>query len=185
MVHQISLKNEVYPQLENVPPLDILEESIKSEDSLIEKEDYMIIGSDIYLRLNALLYLIGRFAITEVASVSEYVTYLAHSEKKKYSGYNDERLPALDDKEQEWSDYMLQAINSNSKFLGIERSEFLHEVYAAMNVDFNSYKKRYLKQINMEDVTRITKYRIVVCTPKLRRLFETAMNEVLAKKRAG
>lgn len=185
MVHQISLKNEVYPRLKSVPPLEVLETSIKSENSLIEKEDYLIIGSDIYLRLNALLYLIGRFAITEVASVSEYVSYLAHSEKKKYSGYNDERLPSLDDKEQEWNDYMLQAIYSNSKFLGIERSEFLHEVYKAMNIDFESYKKKYLKQIKMEDIERITKFRIITCTPYLRRLFEEAMNEVLAEKRAG
>lgn len=179
MKHQLSLRNEFYQTLKDVPPYEIVETEIKENADLIENEDYLIIGSDVYIRLKAALYLIGRFAVTNTNGFTEYIKYLAKEEKKVFSGYNDERLPGLNSTEQEWNDYMLPTIQSNAKFLGMEKNAFLAKVYKEMHVNFSKYTGEYLERIHMPDVSRISKFRVVTCTPILRAKFEKAMSVVM------
>lgn len=183
MKRQLSLKTDIYSKLKDVPPYEIVKQSLLDSEDLIEKDDYLIVGSDIYIRTKALLYIIGRFSVTNVSDLVEFVVYLSQEEKKIYNGFNDNRLPQLNTREQEWNDCMIQTIRSNARFLQLDRNEFLSKVYKEMDINFHNAIGDYLQKIGMPDITRITKFRVVTCDPKLRIAFEDAMSRVMVNER--
>ena len=179
MKQNISLKQVFLPKI-NDPTLDydLCLAAIQSEPHLIEKEDYMIIGSDCYLRLNAALYLLGRFEITNVWNFTEDFIHLCQEEKRHFTGFNDKNLPDLATDEREWLDNVTPIIKGNAKFLDLEFNRFLARVYKQMNVNFAKEEGEYLERINMPNV-KIAKLQIVARKKELRIEFEDAMNRVM------
>ena len=185
MKQQISLKNEFYPKIsrEAQVPYELVVQALKDEPMLSEKEDYFFVGEDTYIRLKAALYLIGRFSITMICGLEEDIIHLSQPEKKKYSGANDERLPALNPTEQRWNDEILPIIRRNAKFLNLDFGIFLSKVYREMSVNFAKYTGEYLERIELPDVIHITKFRIITCSKELRIAFEEAMSRVMEAER--
>ncbi len=182
MKQQISLRNEFIPKTCPDLPFEVVEQAITNEESLEEKEDYFYVGSDMHIRLKAALWVIGRFAITNINPIVNDIVRLSQPEKKVWSGNNDTRLPQLNETEQDWNDKIIPIIKTNAKILQMEFKRFLGEVYKEMDVNFYTYIGDYLESVNLPGAS-ITKFRVVTCTKELRILFEDAMNQVMENAR--
>ena len=179
MRQSISLKKVFLPKCnDKTLPYEVMFTAIAKESNLIEGEDYLIVGSDCYLRLNAALYLIARFGITNVWDYTETFEHLAKQEKKRMST-NDDRLPVLTPTEQDWNDAILPIIKSNAAILGLEFNTFLSKVYQTMDINFAKETGDYLEKIKLPTVTKISKFRVVTCNKTLRLKFEDAMAQVM------
>ena len=114
MKQQISLRNEFIPKTCPDLPFEVVEQAIINEELLEEKEDYFYVGSDMYIRLKAALWIIGRFAVTDINPIVNDIVRLSQPEKKTWSGNNDTRLPQLNETEQDWNDKIIPIIKTNA-----------------------------------------------------------------------
>lgn len=165
-------------------PENIVLQTILDEPFLKEKEDYFYVGNTMYLYLSTVLFLTGRFAVTneKAVKITEKIVMFLSQELKKGLPQSDFNLPGLNTEEQEWSDGIIPIIKGNVRFLNMEYVKFLSLIYKKMDINFNKYKGEYLERINMKDA-RVSNFRVVTCTKELRILFEQAMNEVLKEER--
>ena len=183
MKQSISLKQVFLPKVnDQTLDFDVCLAAIKAEPNLIEKEDYLIIGTDCYLRLNAALFLLGRFEITNAWDLSNDFIHLSKEEKKQFSGYNSDDLPELKTDEQEWLDKINPIIKGNAKFLELEYNRFLAKVYKQMDVNFAKEEGIYLESVGLKNA-KISHIYLIARVKKLRIEFEEAMNRVMVDSR--